>query len=61
MTSKTRIRTIRSLTVFTAGYLPFALLWHSIGAVQAFFVGAAAALAVGLIIRWRAAKSRQPR
>jgi hypothetical protein len=59
MTSKTK--TLRSLAVFAAGYLPFALLWHSIGAVQAFFVGAAVALAVGLIIRWRAAKSRQPR
>ena len=59
--TKTKTKTVRSLAVFTAGYLPFALLWHSIGAVQAFFVGLAAALAVGMIIRWRAAKSRQPR
>jgi hypothetical protein len=48
------------LAIFCAGYLPFALLWRSTGAVAAFLIGAAAALAVGSIIRWRARGSRNP-
>ncbi len=57
----TKPRFIRIFAVFAAGYLPFALLWRSTGAVQAFLIGAAAAVAVALIIRWRDLKAREPR
>lgn len=56
----TKPKLIRILAIFGAGYLPFALLWRSTGAVTAFLIGAAAALAVALIIRWRTRASRNP-
>lgn len=38
------------MIVFLAGFVPWALLWQPIGAVQAFQAGAVAAAAVGVAV-----------
>lgn len=52
---------LRVLAVFGAGYLPYAFLWRSTGAVTAFLIGAAVAVVVALVIRWREAKAGDSR
>lgn len=59
MTTKTRV--LRNLAVYTAGFLPFALLWRSIGVVPSFLIGAVAVVVVAAIFRRHDAKSRQSR
>ncbi|MET3945525.1 hypothetical protein ABIB49_000200 [Arthrobacter sp. UYCu512] len=57
MTTKTRV--LRNLAVYAAGFLPFALLWRSIGVVPSVLMGAAAVAVVAAIFRRHEAKSRQ--
>ncbi|MDI3241011.1 hypothetical protein QK292_05415 [Arthrobacter sp. AL08] len=57
----TRTRALRNLAVYTAGFLPFALFWRSIGFVPSVLIGVVAMLVVALIFRRHDAKSRTPR
>ncbi|WP_445156001.1 hypothetical protein ACTWLI_07495 [Arthrobacter sp. Hor0625] len=57
----TKAKFLRVLAVFAAGYLPYAFLWRSTGAVTAFLIGAAVAVAVALVIRWRETRAGDPR
>ena len=52
---------LRSLAVYAAGFLPFALFWRSIGFVPSVLIGAIAMMVVALILRRHDAKSRTPR
>jgi fucose permease len=49
MTTKTRV--LRNLTGYAAGFLPFALLWRSIGVVPSVLIGVVAMVVVALIFR----------
>jgi len=53
-----RTRTLRSLVVYAAGFLPFALFRHSIGFVPSIAVGLVATLVCTLMFRWRDTKIR---
>ncbi len=53
-----RKRAPRSLAVYAAGFLPFALFWHSVGFVPSIMVGVIATLPVMLMFRWHDTKSR---
>ncbi|MGO4229998.1 hypothetical protein AB4Y72_14125 [Arthrobacter sp. YAF34] len=57
----TRTRALRSLAVYTAGFLPFALFWRSIGFVPSVLVGVIATLVVALMFRRHDPKSRAAR
>ncbi|MET3948809.1 multisubunit Na+/H+ antiporter MnhE subunit [Arthrobacter sp. UYCu512] len=46
----TKNRVVRSIIVFVAGFVPWALLWESIGAVQAFLTGVVVAAAAGFAL-----------
>lgn len=37
--------------VFLSGFMPWALLWPSIGAIQAFLVGVVVAVAAGFVLK----------
>lgn len=52
---------LRSLAVYAAGFLPFALFWRSIGFVPSVLIGVIAVMVVALIFRRQDAKSRTPR
>jgi CBS-domain-containing membrane protein len=56
--SQTRV--LRNVTVYAAGFLPFALFWRSIGVVPSVLVGVVAMVVVALIFRRHDAKSRAP-
>jgi multisubunit Na+/H+ antiporter MnhE subunit len=47
----TNNKAARSVIVFLAGFLPWALLWPSIGAIQAFLVGVVVAVAAGFVLK----------
>jgi hypothetical protein len=47
----TQNRVVRFIIVFVAGFVPWALLWQSIGAVQAFLTGAVVAAAAFALSR----------
>lgn len=57
----TRTRALRSLAVYAAGFLPFALLWRSIGFVPSILTGVIATLVVALAFRGHDAKSSAAR
>jgi MFS superfamily sulfate permease-like transporter len=52
---------LRNVTVFTAGFLLFALLWRSISVVPSAVIGVMAMVVVALIFRRHDAKSCAPR
>jgi len=49
-------KVLRSLSIFLAGFVTWALLWQVLGAVQALLVGAVIAGVVALLFRWAAAR-----
>lgn len=57
----TRARALRSLAVYAAGFLPFALFWRSIGFALSILIGVIATLVVALTFPGQDAKSRAAR
>ncbi|TDT81632.1 putative secreted protein with PEP-CTERM sorting signal [Arthrobacter sp. AG258] len=57
----TRTRALRSLAVYAAGFLPFALFWRSIGFVPSVLIGVIAVLVVAFVFRRHDQKSRAAR
>ena len=52
---------LRNVAGYAAGFLPFALLWRSIGFIPSVLIGVMAMVVVVLIFRGHDAKFRQPR
>ncbi|MFS0717979.1 hypothetical protein ABC337_09480 [Arthrobacter sp. 1P04PC] len=46
----TQNKAARSVIVFLSGFLPWALLWSSIGAMQAFLIGVFVAVAAVFLL-----------
>jgi len=46
----TQNKAARSVIVFLSGFLPWALLWSSIGAMQAFPIGVVVAAAAAFVL-----------
>lgn len=46
----TQNKAARSVPIFLSGFLPWALLWSSIGAMQAFLIGVVVAAAAAFVL-----------